>query len=202
MAGISASTVRANGGAQRTTTTGQAMDSRTPSRRRNEPMPVLAAIAPNRMLWKMAACGVLPVADKTLARPIVGRFFRFIARHVVRVTRERDETWADVLDGCMTRGADRGPHGAPRPALPTSFVSPAGQREAGLTASEREFISDSAHTPERCVGQPGGRIQPRGVLGRGAYRTRAGCMSARAKSSGVVPSGSSIGSSFSAFEGW
>ena len=60
--------------------------------------PVMTAIASNRLLWQIAAHGVLPVADKTLARPIVGRFFRFIARHVVRVTRRRDETWADVLE--------------------------------------------------------------------------------------------------------
>ena len=60
--------------------------------------PVLAAVAPNRLLWQIAAHGVVPVADKTLARPIVGRLFRFVARHVVRVTRRRDETWAEVLD--------------------------------------------------------------------------------------------------------
>ena len=35
--------------------------------------PVLAAVAPNRLLWRIAAHGVVPVADKTLARPIVGR---------------------------------------------------------------------------------------------------------------------------------
>ena len=60
--------------------------------------PVLAAVAPNRLLWQIAAHGVLPVADKTLARPIVGRFFRFVARRVVRVTRRRDDSWADVLE--------------------------------------------------------------------------------------------------------
>ena len=60
--------------------------------------PMLVAVAPNRLLWQIAAHGVLPVADKTLARPMVGRFFRFVARHVVRVTRRRDETWADVLE--------------------------------------------------------------------------------------------------------
>ena len=60
--------------------------------------PVLVAVAPNRLLWQIAAHGVLPVADKTLARPIVGRFFRFVARYVVRVTRQRDETWAEVLE--------------------------------------------------------------------------------------------------------
>ena len=60
--------------------------------------PVLTAVAPNRLLWQIAAHGVLPVADKTLARPIIGRLYRFVARRVVRVTRRRDETWADVLE--------------------------------------------------------------------------------------------------------
>ena len=60
--------------------------------------PLLAARAPNRLLWQIAAHGVVPVADKTAVRPIVGRLFRFMARHVVPVTRERDETWAEVLE--------------------------------------------------------------------------------------------------------
>ncbi len=59
--------------------------------------PVLLAAAPNRLIWQVAAHGVLPVADKTVARPIVGRFFKLVAHHVVPVTRERDGTWADVL---------------------------------------------------------------------------------------------------------
>ena len=59
---------------------------------------VLAARAPNRLLWQIAAHGVAPLADKTAVRPIVGRLFRFMARHVVSVTRERDETWAEVVD--------------------------------------------------------------------------------------------------------
>lgn len=60
--------------------------------------PLLMAAAPNRLLWQIAAHGVIPVADKTLARPIAGHFFRFVARHVVPVTRERDHTWAEVLE--------------------------------------------------------------------------------------------------------
>ncbi len=59
---------------------------------------VLLSAAPNRLLWQIAAHGVIPVADKTIARPFVGQFFRFVARHVVPVTRERDHTWAEVLE--------------------------------------------------------------------------------------------------------
>lgn len=59
--------------------------------------PIFAAVAPNRLLWQIAAHGVVPVADKTLNRPLVGRFFRLVARHVVSITRERDQTWQTVL---------------------------------------------------------------------------------------------------------
>lgn len=60
--------------------------------------PVLLSIIPNRVLWQIAAHGVVPIADNTVARPVVGRLFRLIAREVVSVTRERDDTWAEVLD--------------------------------------------------------------------------------------------------------
>ena len=60
--------------------------------------PVFAALAPNRLLWQIAAHGVVPVAKKTMDRPMVGAFFRFVAHHVIPITRERDETWESVLE--------------------------------------------------------------------------------------------------------
>lgn len=60
--------------------------------------PLFTALAPNRLLWQIAAHGVIPVADKTIDRPLVGWLFRFVARHVVPVTRSRDQTWTDVLE--------------------------------------------------------------------------------------------------------
>lgn len=59
--------------------------------------PVFAAVAPNRFLKRIARQGVVPIADKTLARPLVGRFFRFVASDVVPVTRQRDDTWREVV---------------------------------------------------------------------------------------------------------
>ena len=59
--------------------------------------PIFAGAAPNRLLWQIAAHGVIPIADKTTKRPIVGRFFGLIGQHVVSITRERDHTWAAVL---------------------------------------------------------------------------------------------------------
>jgi hypothetical protein len=52
---------------------------------------------PNSFLWRTAEHGVVPAAEKTLQRPIVGFFFRSIAAHVVSITRARDHTWKSVL---------------------------------------------------------------------------------------------------------
>ena len=59
--------------------------------------PVFLSAIPNGLLWQLATHGVLPLADKTAARPILGRVFLLIAKHVVPVTRERDDTWEHVL---------------------------------------------------------------------------------------------------------
>jgi len=60
--------------------------------------PVFLAGVPNRFLWRLAAHGVVPAAEKTTGRPLVGLVFKFIARHVIAITRERDHTWFAVLD--------------------------------------------------------------------------------------------------------
>jgi len=60
--------------------------------------PVFLGGVPNRFLWRIAAHGVVPAADKTTGRPLVGLIFKFIARHVIAITRERDHTWFAVLD--------------------------------------------------------------------------------------------------------
>jgi hypothetical protein len=60
--------------------------------------PIYAAVAPNSLLWQIAAHGVVPIAQKTTDRRLVGRLFRFVAHQVVPITRERDHTWADVVD--------------------------------------------------------------------------------------------------------
>lgn len=59
--------------------------------------PLLIGFAPVRLIWDLAWHGVLPVAEKTMNRPI-GQFFRHLVRHVVVVTRQRDQTWDDVLN--------------------------------------------------------------------------------------------------------
>ena len=59
---------------------------------------LFAAIPGKPFLRRMARYGVVPVALKTIKRPIVGKFFRLIAGNVVPISRERDHTWAQVLD--------------------------------------------------------------------------------------------------------
>jgi 1-acyl-sn-glycerol-3-phosphate acyltransferase len=58
--------------------------------------PLIAGYASTKLLWRFARHGVLPVAEKTMKRP-VGIFFRFLVRHTVTVTRQRDATWEEVL---------------------------------------------------------------------------------------------------------
>jgi 1-acyl-sn-glycerol-3-phosphate acyltransferase len=58
---------------------------------------LFAGGVPNQFLWRMAAHGVVPIAQKTAQRPIVGRIYKTVARNVIPITRERDETWTQVL---------------------------------------------------------------------------------------------------------
>lgn len=59
--------------------------------------PLFAGWVANRFLKDIATRGVLPVAAKTLSRPLVGRFFGNVAADVVSVSRERDHSWQHFL---------------------------------------------------------------------------------------------------------
>jgi len=60
--------------------------------------PLFAGWVPNRFLKQVAKAGVIPIADKTVRRPMVGRFFRLVARKVVAISRERDHTWERFIN--------------------------------------------------------------------------------------------------------
>ena len=60
--------------------------------------PVFLGGVPNHFIWRLAAHGVIPAADKTTGRPLVGMIFKFVAHHVIAITRERDNTWFEVLN--------------------------------------------------------------------------------------------------------
>ncbi|HEX6161581.1 MAG TPA: 1-acyl-sn-glycerol-3-phosphate acyltransferase [Thermoanaerobaculia bacterium] len=59
--------------------------------------PVFLGAVPNRFIWRLAAHGVVPAASKTTDRPLVGLVFKFVAHHVIAITRQRDDTWFRVL---------------------------------------------------------------------------------------------------------
>ncbi|HKB78752.1 MAG TPA: hypothetical protein VKH35_03450 [Thermoanaerobaculia bacterium] len=60
--------------------------------------PVFLGGVPNRFIWRLAAHGVIPAASKTTERLLVGIIFKFVAHHVIPITRERDHTWFAVLN--------------------------------------------------------------------------------------------------------
>ena len=49
------------------------------------------AMAPPRFLWRVACHGVVPAAEKTIRRPIVGQFFKLVGAHVVRYALAADD---------------------------------------------------------------------------------------------------------------
>jgi hypothetical protein len=60
--------------------------------------PLYAGGCPFHFLFRLARHGVIPIARKTADRAVVGRFFGLVAKHVISISRERDETWKAVLD--------------------------------------------------------------------------------------------------------
>lgn len=58
---------------------------------------LFAGGVPNSFLRRMAYRGVVPIASKTVERPLMGFFWRLIAGNVVAISRERDHTWEAVL---------------------------------------------------------------------------------------------------------
>lgn len=59
--------------------------------------PLFAGGVPNHWLWRLARHGVVPIAQKTAGRAVVGRFYGLVAKRVISITRRRDETWSQVL---------------------------------------------------------------------------------------------------------
>jgi len=64
--------------------------------------PLFAGVVPNHFLWRLASRGVLPAAQKTIERPLVGHFFRLVASQVVPISRKRDATWNQFLKAIET----------------------------------------------------------------------------------------------------
>ncbi|MEM8997906.1 MAG: hypothetical protein AAGF23_24205 [Acidobacteriota bacterium] len=57
-----------------------------------------AGQTPASFLWRMAGHCTLPIASVTMKRPLVGLFWRMVAANPISITRERDNTWEQVLE--------------------------------------------------------------------------------------------------------
>jgi 1-acyl-sn-glycerol-3-phosphate acyltransferase len=60
--------------------------------------PLYATVVPTAFIWQMARKAVVPVAEKTMKRPLAGLFFRLLLANTVSITRKRDHTWQAVLE--------------------------------------------------------------------------------------------------------
>ena len=60
--------------------------------------PLFTGWVPNRFLKNVARNGLVPIADKTFNRPMVGRFFRMVANNVISISRLRDISWDRFID--------------------------------------------------------------------------------------------------------
>ena len=59
--------------------------------------PLFVGGFPDRFIKRIAFQGLMPVADKATRRPLMGFFFRMVAKNVIPVTRQHDHTWKQVL---------------------------------------------------------------------------------------------------------
>ncbi len=58
---------------------------------------LFVAAAPNHLLKRVAQRGMVPIAQKTYDRPLVGRFYKVLAPEMVPISREPDHTWEAVM---------------------------------------------------------------------------------------------------------
>ncbi len=59
--------------------------------------PLFVGGFPNAFIKRIAYKGAMPVADKAIKKPVMGFFFRMVAKNVVSITRKKDRTWKNVL---------------------------------------------------------------------------------------------------------
>ncbi|PIQ29232.1 hypothetical protein COW36_17400 [bacterium (Candidatus Blackallbacteria) CG17_big_fil_post_rev_8_21_14_2_50_48_46] len=61
--------------------------------------PLFLGAFPPSFLWDAASRTRVPGADKTMNRPIVGRFYKFFSPQTISISRKRDESWDLFLEG-------------------------------------------------------------------------------------------------------
>lgn len=65
--------------------------------------PLYVRVLPFTFLWRLARKMVAPGADKTLDRPIVGIFWKYISPGMMSITRKRDKSWREFLKAIENR---------------------------------------------------------------------------------------------------
>lgn len=55
-------------------------------------------LVPAKFVWHIAGHAMVPVADVTFDRPIVGTFFKLLVPHALPISRQADRTWKAVID--------------------------------------------------------------------------------------------------------
>jgi len=60
--------------------------------------PLFFGIVPHKFIWVLSEKLILPGADKTLNRPLVGRFFKLLTPNMVPISRKKDHTWQQFLE--------------------------------------------------------------------------------------------------------
>lgn len=60
--------------------------------------PIFIKVAPNSFIWRLSRNLVVPGADITLNRPIVGRFFKTIVPGAISISRKRDSSWGRFME--------------------------------------------------------------------------------------------------------
>lgn len=53
---------------------------------------------PVKFLWRISGHAMVPIANITLRRPLVGSFYRLLVPHLLPITRQADRTWKAVVD--------------------------------------------------------------------------------------------------------
>jgi hypothetical protein len=59
---------------------------------------IYLSVVPNRVIRRIAAHCVAPIAEETMSRRIEGRLFRLLVPNPVAITRRRDQSWFRVLE--------------------------------------------------------------------------------------------------------
>lgn len=65
--------------------------------------PLYVSMVPFSFLWRLSRKMVAPGADKTLNRPIVGKFWKFLSPGMISISRKRDNTWKEFMNAIEER---------------------------------------------------------------------------------------------------